>query len=125
MTARANLDERGVTLVELLVSMTILGLIMSALSGALYVGISTASDDHRGLTQSNAEQLVAYYLTPDVQAACAPNGSVSCSRDPNPATSAASACGSSATVQFAIDSLSSATQGFLLGLLKKSGAFLV
>jgi prepilin-type N-terminal cleavage/methylation domain-containing protein len=101
-------SETGVTLVELLVSVAILGIIMTALSSALFVGLSASADDHRGIDQSNIEQAFAHYFEADVRAACDPGGSVTCPRNPNPAVSSSTACGSSAPSQFAMDSLSDA-----------------
>ena len=69
MTATRTHDEAGVTLIELLVSVSLLGLLMAALSGALIVGLRTTSDTQTSLGQSNAEQLVSTYLTKDIQAA--------------------------------------------------------
>jgi prepilin-type N-terminal cleavage/methylation domain-containing protein len=69
MTATRTHDEAGVTLIELLVSVSLLGLLMAALSGALIVGLRTTSDTQTSLGQSNVEQLVSTYLTKDIQAA--------------------------------------------------------
>ena len=69
MTVTRTRDEAGVTLIELLVSVSLLGLLMSALSGALFVGLRTTNDTQTSLGQSNAEQLVSTYLTKDIQAA--------------------------------------------------------
>jgi prepilin-type N-terminal cleavage/methylation domain-containing protein len=94
------MDERredGFTLVELLVSMTITGIIIAAIATAAYVGIRSTADNQRGLQQSNAAQLTANWFTTDVQSACDPNvSSPSCPRSPNPSSSTTSACGSSA-----------------------------
>jgi prepilin-type N-terminal cleavage/methylation domain-containing protein len=104
-----TMDERredGFTLVELLVSMTITGMIIAAIATAAYVGIRTTADNQRGLQQSNAEQLTGNWFTSDVQAACDPSVSApSCPRSPNPSSSTTSACGSSAVT--AIDTYDS------------------
>ncbi len=99
--------DQGFTLVELLVAITILGIITTALGTALFVGIRASGDDQRNLDQSNAEQLVTYYLANDVKAACATALVVpACPRSPNPSTSPVAACGS--TAQVAIDTTTSA-----------------
>jgi len=100
--------EDGVTLVELLVSISIMGIIMTSLVAAIYFGLRTTSDMQRGLDQSNAQQLIAHYFAADVQASCDPALSVpTCTRSPNPSSASTSACGSNAL--FATDSVSSAT----------------
>jgi prepilin-type N-terminal cleavage/methylation domain-containing protein len=100
--------DPGFTLVELLVAITILGIITTALGTALYVGIRAAGDEQRTLDESNAEQLVAHFLSNDVKSACSSALTVpACTRSPNPSTSPVSACGS--TVQVAIDTTSTAT----------------
>jgi prepilin-type N-terminal cleavage/methylation domain-containing protein len=97
--------ESGFTLVELLVTMTITGLILTVIVSAVYVGLRTTSDGQRGLAQSNAEQLAANWFTTDVQSACDPTSSTpTCTRSPNPSTASVQACGSSAL--FAMDALS-------------------
>jgi prepilin-type N-terminal cleavage/methylation domain-containing protein len=87
MTVTRPRDEAGLTLVELLVSVSLLGLLMTALSAALFVGLRTTDDTQTSLGQSNAEQLVSTYLTKDIQAAATP-----------PRTSGTSACGNQAIV---------------------------
>ncbi len=107
---RAEGDERGVTVVELVVVIAILGLITTALTSALYVGFRATTDNQRGLDQSGVEQVLASYLTADVQGACNhAHAAPSCPRSPNPATSTtpANACGANAV--FAIDGVTSAT----------------
>ena len=90
-------SEDGFTLVEVLISMTIAGIIMAAITTAAYVGIRATADNQRGLQQSNAAQLTANWFTSDVQSACDPNvSSPSCPRSPNPSSSTTTACGSSA-----------------------------
>ncbi len=100
--------EDGVTLVELLVSISIMGIIMASLVSAIYFGIRTTAGMQRGLDQSNAQQLIAHYFAADVQASCDPTLSTpTCTRSPNPSSASTSACGSNAL--FATDSVSSAT----------------
>jgi prepilin-type N-terminal cleavage/methylation domain-containing protein len=100
--------QDGFTLVELLVSIAISGIVMASIVSAIYVGIRTTTGAQRGLDQSNAEQIIGNHFTADVQAACDPALSTpTCPRSPNPSTTAGSACGT--TAQFAMDSLSTAT----------------
>jgi prepilin-type N-terminal cleavage/methylation domain-containing protein len=101
-------SQAGFTLIEVLLTTTITGMIIAAIASACYVGIHTTSDDRRSLDQSNAEQIAAHYFVADVQEACDPAlSSPTCPRSPNPSTASSSACGSNAL--FAMDSLSSAT----------------
>ena len=114
-------DHHGFTLVELLVAITILGIVTTALGTALYVGIRASANDQRHLDGSNAEQFVSYFLSQDVRAACAHALSdPACPRSPNPSTTPASTCGQAAVV--AIDTLSDPTAaaadttiGYVLG----------
>jgi prepilin-type N-terminal cleavage/methylation domain-containing protein len=69
VSARAGRGEGGVTLIELLVAMSLMGLLISALTGAIVVGFRSTSDTHTSLDQSNAEQIITTYVTKDVQAA--------------------------------------------------------
>lgn len=62
-------DDHGVTLIELLVATTILGIIMATLGGALVVGLRTSDDAAGRLAESAEAQLVARYLVPDTQSA--------------------------------------------------------
>jgi prepilin-type N-terminal cleavage/methylation domain-containing protein len=69
MTAPLPRDQAGVTLIELLVTLSIMGIIMVALTSALFVGFHSTRDTNTNLDQSNAEQFVSLYLTRDVQGA--------------------------------------------------------
>jgi prepilin-type N-terminal cleavage/methylation domain-containing protein len=69
MSVRRGRAEAGLSLVEVLVAVSILGIIMTALSSALIVGLRSTRDTHTSLDQSNAEQLVTTYVTKDIQAA--------------------------------------------------------
>lgn len=69
MSAMHRRSEEGMSLIELLVAVSILGILMTALVGALFVGFQSTSDTHTRLDQSNAEQIVTTYVTKDVQGA--------------------------------------------------------
>jgi prepilin-type N-terminal cleavage/methylation domain-containing protein len=69
VNARLAPDEDGVTLIELLVAMSIIGVLTVAVTGALFVGIRTTRDTRTSLDQSNAEQIISTYVTKDVQGA--------------------------------------------------------
>jgi prepilin-type N-terminal cleavage/methylation domain-containing protein len=69
MTLHLTRDEAGVTLIELVLTLSIMGIVMVALTSALMLGFRTTRDSSTGLDQSNAEQLVNLYLTRDVQGA--------------------------------------------------------
>jgi type II secretory pathway pseudopilin PulG len=101
--------EAGLTLIELLVSVVILGFIGSVLATALFIGIRTTTQNQTSLDQSNSEQLLANYLVRDVAAACSPTivGGPTCTRNPNPSITAGTACGTA--VVFAMDILTNAT----------------
>ena len=102
----ATRAQDGFTLVEVLVSISITGVILGAIVSATYFGLRTTTDQRRSLEQSNAEQLLATWFTADVQSACDPSLTTpSCTRNPNPSTSSGSACG--VTALFALDSVSS------------------
>ena len=69
MSARTRRSEAGVTLIELLVAVSLMGLLMTALTGAVIVGFRSTRDTHTSLDQSNAEQIITTYVTKDIQAA--------------------------------------------------------
>ena len=69
MSARTRNREAGFTLVELLVAVSLMGLIMTALMSAVVVGFRSTRDTHTSLDQSNAEQIITTYVTKDIQAA--------------------------------------------------------
>jgi prepilin-type N-terminal cleavage/methylation domain-containing protein len=106
MNMDGRAEESGFTLVELLVAMSISGLILGAIVTATYVGLRTTSNGRLGLDQSNAEQLISAWFNSDVQSSCDPSQtSPTCTRTPNPSSSSTSACGSNAL--FADDVVSS------------------
>ena len=60
-------DDGGFTLVELLISIVILGIIMTALVGAIVVGLKTTSATQDELTVSHDAQIASAYFAKDVQ----------------------------------------------------------
>jgi prepilin-type N-terminal cleavage/methylation domain-containing protein len=56
----------GVTLVELLIAVTLLGVIMTVLSTTLFMGLRTTRDTRTRLLQSTGEQLATTWLTRDI-----------------------------------------------------------
>ena len=94
MTSRVGPDaiEGGFTLVELLVTMVITGILIVALADALSVGLRSTADNSTHLSQSDGEQLLANWLEVDVEAACNSSTVVTCARNPNPTTSGVAAC---------------------------------
>jgi prepilin-type N-terminal cleavage/methylation domain-containing protein len=84
MNARRPTDERGMTLIEVLVAVSLMGFIMTALSGALFVGLRTTRDSHTSLDQSNAEQVLSTYVTKDIQGSTAvrTSGTSPCGNQP-------------------------------------------
>jgi prepilin-type N-terminal cleavage/methylation domain-containing protein len=80
-------SEAGMTLIEVLVSVTILGVIVGPLTSSIILGlVSTKATDQR-ISDSSSAQLLSSYLVPDVQAAesiytssgflCSPRGAQS------------------------------------------------
>jgi prepilin-type N-terminal cleavage/methylation domain-containing protein len=69
MSATFSRSEAGITLIELLVTLSIMGIIMVALTSALFIGMHTTRDTNTSLDQSNTEQLVSRWLAHDVQGA--------------------------------------------------------
>src|SRR5262245_14034467 len=69
MNERTLHKEAGVSLVEILVAVAIMGVIMGALSAAFLTGTRTTRDTTTSLGQSNTEQIVSTWVTKDVQGA--------------------------------------------------------
>ncbi len=61
-------DDRGVTLIEVLVSVVILGIIIAPLSAALIAFLRNTDDTTRRMDESHDVQITAAYFTQDVQA---------------------------------------------------------
>jgi len=60
-------DERGFTLLELLITMVIMGLIITPIASAIVLGLRTETDVQARLAQSNSATLFQSYFGPDVQ----------------------------------------------------------
>jgi prepilin-type N-terminal cleavage/methylation domain-containing protein len=67
LSRRAGDD--GFTLVELLISVTVLGIVMSAVAGVMTVTITSAATANTRLTESNDLRRAATYFAADVQGA--------------------------------------------------------
>ena len=84
--------EDGVSLIELLIAITITGIIMGPIGFAFYFGLHTTTDTQNSLLESNKADLLASYFTPDVQNAVTVSAKTLLN---NPVESAA-ACGTGA-----------------------------
>jgi prepilin-type N-terminal cleavage/methylation domain-containing protein len=62
-------EERGFTLVEILISMAILGILIAAVGGALIVSLRTSDATKARLSQSHDVQIASAYVANDVQSA--------------------------------------------------------
>lgn len=62
-------DERGFTLVELLVAISILGVVMGAVSAAIIVGLKTTDGTITRLSESHDTQISTAYISGDAQSA--------------------------------------------------------
>ena len=67
MGARRN--DRGLTLIELLIGIVLTGVITSAMFGALFLGLHTIDKTNDRIEGSNDTQLIASYFTSDVASA--------------------------------------------------------
>ncbi len=72
--------QHGFTLVELLLTVTILSLIIGVLTDTLILGLRTTKDTQTKIAQADAQQFIAHFVSRDVLASVA-------------ATPGASACG--------------------------------
>jgi prepilin-type N-terminal cleavage/methylation domain-containing protein len=66
---RARGSEDGFTLPELLMAITILGLIVAPIAAAFFVALRTVDETANRRRSSNDAQLLSVYLPPDVQSA--------------------------------------------------------
>lgn len=62
-------DERGFTLVELIVAVSILGVVMGAITAAIVVGLKTTDDTITRLSESHDTQISTAYFNGDAQSA--------------------------------------------------------
>jgi prepilin-type N-terminal cleavage/methylation domain-containing protein len=69
--------EAGFTLIEMVLTMTLLGLVVGAVSAAMFLGIGTERDVQTRLAESNSANLLASYFVPDVQQSGPPSTNVS------------------------------------------------
>jgi prepilin-type N-terminal cleavage/methylation domain-containing protein len=69
VNAQRTGSDDGFTLVELLVSISILGMIMVVLTTAVFMGLRATKDANGSMDESNAASLTAVYFTRDVQGA--------------------------------------------------------
>ena len=88
MRARAG-GESGFTLVELLIAVTVLGVIMTAIAAGFSVGLRTMNDTSDRLAGSNDAQHLAVSLVPDVASAtvavaAADGAGIACTGASNP-----------------------------------------
>src|SRR5579872_5381630 len=60
-------DERGFTLVEMLLSIVLIGIIFSALAAAFTVAMNTLDSTSQKVTDSSGAQLLTSYLVADAQ----------------------------------------------------------
>jgi prepilin-type N-terminal cleavage/methylation domain-containing protein len=63
--------QHGFTLVEMLLTITILSLIIGVLTDTLILGLRTTGDTQTRIAQSDAQQFIAHYVSKDVLASVA------------------------------------------------------
>jgi prepilin-type N-terminal cleavage/methylation domain-containing protein len=59
--------DDGFTVIELLIALTVSGLILAPLAAAIFVGFRTTGDTQTRLAQSDSANVLAAYFIPDVQ----------------------------------------------------------
>lgn len=67
--ARFRTDERGFTLVELMVGMVIITLLIGAIGSALVVSLNTTNATNQRMSENHDVQITSSYLANDVQSA--------------------------------------------------------
>ena len=74
-------DQEGFTLVEILISMVILGILISSIGGALIVSLKTSDATKQRFAESHDVQIASAYVANDVQSASAvdPSPTTGCS----------------------------------------------
>ena len=77
---RRRSGERGFTLPELLVAVTVLGIIILPLTASIVVGVRTTGDAQQRLIEARGEQLTAAYFPSDVASSdtIVPNDTAPC-----------------------------------------------
>lgn len=86
MTLRTRLtDEAGMTLVEMMIAVSLLGVVIAPISAAFFLGFLETNSTRDRIADSSSAQLVSSFFLPDVQSAqsvalggstCAPMGTV-------------------------------------------------
>ena len=67
--ARIRTDERGFTLVELVIGIAITGLLTAAIGSALFVALRTTDITNKRMAESHDVQIASAYLANDIQSA--------------------------------------------------------
>jgi prepilin-type N-terminal cleavage/methylation domain-containing protein len=76
-------DQQGMTLIELLIAIALLGIIIVPITGAMYLALLTNNATAQRVTDSSGSQLVASWLVSDVQSADVVSTSSSLCGGPN------------------------------------------
>lgn len=63
--------ERGFTLIEVVVTVGILGVIVSSVAASIFVGLKTTQESNARLTESTGVSFASAYVVPDVASAAA------------------------------------------------------
>ena len=69
MNTRRHTSDRGFTLIEMIVTVSLLAVVGLAVFGALFVGIRATADSHTRIDQSLTEMEVTRFLSGDIYAA--------------------------------------------------------